>query len=578
MKVEEKRILLWLLLSLLCAHLFSGLANDALSYDYTASLECLEKPHKPQYGGGIILNPELNHGLKGWSAFGGAEMENRASGGNTFIVAHSRKQMNDSISQKLHLHKDKLYTFSAWIQVSSGNTPVTAVFRTNSGPQYAGAVFAESGCWSMLKGGLTVDSSGPAELYFESEDTSVEIWVDSISLQPFTQEQWTSHQDQSIEKTRKRKVRLQATDAHGNPIAGAKMAIKQNKLNFPFGSAISKYILSNTAYQNWFTSRFTVTVFENELKWYSTEWSRGKEDYSVPDAMLRFAKQHGLAVRGHNILWDNGNNQPSWVPSLSNSELQAAVDKRINSVVRRYSGQFIGWDVVNENLHFSFFESRLGAKATGVAFQKTRQLDGRTTLFMNEYDTIEKSGKGSASPDKYLQKLREIQSFLRGGGNLGIGLEGHFRTPNIPYMRSAIDKLAAAKFPIWITELDVDPSQPMHLDQVLREAHAHPAIHGIVMWAAWKPEGCFRMCLTDSNFKNTPTGDVVDKLLQQWTHAGLVGTTDADGFFETSLFHGDYEVAITHPTVTNSSLIHSFKVASSTDISPESALLVKVSA
>lgn len=78
---------------------------------------------------------------------------------------------------------------------------------------------------------------------------------------------------------------------------------------------------------------------------------------------------------------------------------------------------------------------------------------------MNEYDTIEKSGKGSASPDKYLQKLREIQSFLRGGGNLGIGLEGHFRTPNIPYMRSAIDKLAAAKFPIWITELDVDPSQ-----------------------------------------------------------------------------------------------------------------------
>ena len=118
----------------------------------------------------------------------------------------------------------------------------------------------------------------------------------------------------------------------------------------------------------------------------------------------------------------------------------------------------------------------------------------------------------------------------------------------------------------------------MHLDQVLREAHAHPAIHGIVMWAAWKPEGCFRMCLTDSNFKNTPTGDVVDKLLQQWTHAGLVGTTDADGFFETSLFHGDYEVAITHPTVMNSSLIHSFKVASSTDISPESALLVKVSA
>ena len=121
----------------------------------------------------------------------------------------------------------------------------------------------------------------------------------------------------------------------------------------------------------------------------------------------------------------------------------------------------------------------------------------------------------------------------------------------------------------------------MYLEQVLREAHAHPAIKGIVMWAAWKPEGCFRMCLTDNNFKNTPTGDVVDKLLQEWIRAGrpFAGTADANGVFETSLFYGDYEVAITHPTLMNSSLIHSFKVvASSTDyISPETGLLVNVS-
>lgn len=28
----------------------------------------------------------------------------------------------------------------------------------------------------------------------------VEIWVDSVSLQPFTQEQWRAHQDEAIEK------------------------------------------------------------------------------------------------------------------------------------------------------------------------------------------------------------------------------------------------------------------------------------------------------------------------------------------------------------------------------------------
>lgn len=53
------------------------------------------------------------------------------------------------------------------MKVSVGRATVTAVFKTGSGFEHAGAITAESGCWSMLKGGLTVASSGPAELYFE---------------------------------------------------------------------------------------------------------------------------------------------------------------------------------------------------------------------------------------------------------------------------------------------------------------------------------------------------------------------------------------------------------------------------
>ena len=51
------------------------------------------------------------------------------------------------------------------------------------------------------------------------------------------------------------------------------------------------------------------------------------------------------------------------------------------------------------------------------------------------------------------------------------------------------------------------------------------------------------MCLTDNNFKNLPTGDVVDKLFKEWgISQALEGTTDDDGFFEGSLFHGDYQI------------------------------------
>ncbi|KAJ6409467.1 hypothetical protein OIU84_009046 [Salix udensis] len=510
-------------------------------------LQCLENPHKPQYNGGIIVNPELNDGLKAWSTFGDAKIEHRESDGNKYVVAHTRKNPHGSMSQKLYLKKNHLYTFSAWVQVSEGNVQVRAVFKTDSGFKKAGSVFAEPKCWSMLKGGLTVDTSGHAELYFESNNTSVEIWVDSISLQPFTEKEWRSHQDQSIERTREEKVRIQAVDEQGNPLSNVTISIQQKTLRFPFGCAMNKNILSNTAYQNWFTSRFRVTTFEDEMKWYSTEATRGQVDYSVPDAMLAFAKQHNIAVRGHNVIWDDPKYQSGWVNSLSPNDFRTAVQARVGSIMTRYRGKLIAWDVVNENLHFSFVESKLGQSASSVIYNWAGKTDGFTTLFLNEYNTIEESGDGAASPAKYLQKLKEIQSFP-GNENLrmGIGLESHFSTPNLPYMRASLDTLASANVPIWLTEVDVQGNpaqQAQYLEQILREAYSYPKIAGIVIWSAWSPQGCYRMCLTDNNFRNLATGDVVDKLLHEWG-GSLAGVTDANGFFEASLSHGDYSVKI----------------------------------
>ncbi|KAK6945985.1 Glycoside hydrolase family 10 domain, partial [Dillenia turbinata] len=541
---------------------------------------CVENPHKPQYGGGIIRNPEFNSGLEGWSTFGGAKIEERVSkGDNKYIVAHSREKPYDSFSQKLYLHKHLLYTLSAWVQVNQGNASVRAVFKTRDGFKHAGVTLANAGCWSMLKGGLTLDSSGPAELYFESQDTSVEIWVDSISLQPFTMEEWNSHQQQSIEKFRKSNVKIQALDAKGNPLVGAKISIIQNALKFPLGNNINKEILNNPAHQKWFTERFTVTTFGNEMKWYSTENIQGQEDYSIPDAMLNFAKQNNIAVRGHNIFWDDPQYQPWWVKSLSKEDLAKAVQRRINSVVTRYSGQLIAWDVVNENLHFSFFESILGNDFSNNAYKTAHQLDPKTPLFLNEYNTIEESGDGASSPSKYLKKLRQIQSSAQGSLPMGIGLESHFRVPNLPYIRASLDTLASANVPIWLTEVDVlpNPNQANYLEQILREGYSHPAVKGIVMWAGRDAQGCYRMCLTDENFKNLPTGDVVDKLLREWVKRGFVGETDDNGVLEISLSHGDYEATIDHPDLLNSLLLKSFKVVPAESSEHQATLTVQAS-
>lgn len=122
-------------------------------------------------------------------------------------------------------------------------------------------------------------------------------------------------------------------------------------------------------------------------------------------------------------------------------------------MMSKYRGQLFHWDVVNENMHFNFFESKLGPTASADYYKTAHSLDGATIPFLNEYNTIEVSD-GAASPSRYLQKISQIRS--QGyNGPLGIGLQGHFGNVNLPFTRSAIDQLASAKLPIWVTELDV---------------------------------------------------------------------------------------------------------------------------
>jgi GH35 family endo-1,4-beta-xylanase len=394
-------------------------------------------------------------------------------------------------------------------------------------------------------------------------NATVALWLASVSLNPFTKGEWASHRADSTTSARKKMVRLQATDPAGKPLAGAAVSLDAVRSAFPLGAAVSKYILTNTDYQSWFTSRFGVATFENEMKWYSTEPAPGREDYSVADAMMAFAKAHAIAVRGHNVFWDQPSQQPAWVQALPYPQLLAAASRRIRSVMSRYAGQVIGWDVVNENLHFDFYEGRFGWDASTAFYAAARLLDaGSTLMFLNEFNTLEQPGDAAALPGRYLQRLREIvAAYPENGAGMAIGLEGHFTSPNIPYMRAALDMLAQAGVPVWLTEVDVaaGPAQAQHLEEVLREAYAHPAVQGIVLWSAWHPEGCYVMCLTDNNFGNLPQGDVVDRLIAEWRATPRGATTDAQGYFEAQLPHGEYKVTVSHP-VLNSSVSRSVKI------------------
>ncbi|XP_075095315.1 endo-1,4-beta-xylanase 4-like [Nicotiana tabacum] len=174
---------------------------------------------------------------------------------------------------------------------------------------------------------------------------------------------------------RKAKVKIQAVDSQGQSLPNATVSLAQQKNNFPFGNAISQHILNNKAYQDWFTSRFMYTVFENEMKWYANEKIPGQLDYNVADAMLSLVQKYNIKVRGHNVFWDNPQNMPSWARYLSPAQLSATASRRINSVMNRYLGQLIHWDVVNENVHFSFLEQMLGKNASAVYYTSRSERD-----------------------------------------------------------------------------------------------------------------------------------------------------------------------------------------------------------
>lgn len=257
-------------------------------------------------------------------------------------------------------------------------------------------------------------------------------------------------------------MKFHVTNGKNTSISGAKITLKQKKPGFPIGCEINLNILNNTAYQNWFTSRFTVTAFGNEMKWYSTEKTQGVEDYTIPDAMLQFCEQNNVSVRGHNILWDDPRYQPTWVNTLSDpQELRKLVEKRTRSVVLRYKGRLIAWDVVNENLHFRFYEDKLGDEnASAEVYANTYELDQKPILFINEYNTIELSVDENSVPSKYARKVKNILAYQRerSGNNslpMGIGLQSRFSPgqPNLAYMRAGMDYLASLGFPLWLTEV-----------------------------------------------------------------------------------------------------------------------------
>lgn len=104
--------------------------------------------------------------------------------------------------------------------------------------------------------------------------------------------------------------------------------------------------------------------------------------------------------------------------------------------------------------------------------------------------------------------------------------------------------------------------QALYLEEYLREVYSHPGVKGIILWTALRDGGCYKMCLTDREYNNLPTGDVVDKLLQEWFTKVFEGQTDERGAYSFFASLGQYKVTATYDT---RSVESTFSVPQSTE-------------
>ena len=251
----------------------------------------------------------------------------------------------------------------------------------------------------------------------------------------------------------------------------------------------------------------SVVVPEWEMKWSSVERERGQRKYGHADAIVRFAKEHQLKIRGHALVWHRS--MPKWARETIKQESDwNALASFITATLDRYNdSSFIHWDVINEvieprhgrpdGLRWSPYLQAFGPDYIRRALVLANEHAPNVRLYINEYGL---DYDGQVERDRRAALLRLIENLKKTDTPLdGIGIQGHlYGRGKSKFSQEALRRfladVAAHGLKITITELDVpeaDVSLPVeerdrrvaaemtrYLDVVLDE----PAVEGIVTW------------------------------------------------------------------------------------------------
>jgi endo-1,4-beta-xylanase len=247
------------------------------------------------------------------------------------------------------------------------------------------------------------------------------------------------------------------------------------------GTAVATWHFNEAKYKATAAREFDSLTPENEMKWEAVEPQPDQFSFRGGDALVAFAEEHGMRVRGHTLVWHS--QLAPWVKSLSGDDLRAAMIRHVKTVAGHWKGKIAQWDVVNEaltdagELRGESPFTALGPEYLDAAFRAAHEADPDALLFYNDYEIEAPGARKTEAAFGLVKRLKESGVPIH-----GIGFQMHVdprRWPTPADIRENFQRFAALGLFIEITEMDVPVGEmPGSRDDKL--AHQKALTHDIV--------------------------------------------------------------------------------------------------
>lgn len=216
-------------------------------------------------------------------------------------------------------------------------------------------------------------------------------------------------------------------------------------------------------------AQYNVLTPENCMKPQPIHPSEDTYNFTTSDALVDWCEQNGLKVWGHNLVWHAQTGRwffqgPDGQPATRELAMER-LKKHIFTVVGRYKGRVIGWDVVNEaiadsgageteNLRTWSWYKTIGPDVLTMAFKWAHEADPNAKLYYNDYNIEQGAVEGKGKHASSMILLKRL--IAEGAPITGVGIQGHWHLDtDLADVEKAITDYASLGLEVSISELDV---------------------------------------------------------------------------------------------------------------------------